>query len=74
MRSRSIPPNYLGSPARKRRRESREYREYEDAGEHDEDDERVSYGTKRKSAKTWPQNRKEIRKGRMILYLELEEY
>ena len=38
-RSRSVPPYYLGSPARKRRRGSREYREYEDAGEHEEEEE-----------------------------------
>jgi phosphatidate phosphatase LPIN len=38
-RSRSVPPNYLGSPARKSRRGSRDYREYEDVGEHNQEDE-----------------------------------
>lgn len=31
-RSRSVPPHFLGSPARKERRGSREYKEYEDVG------------------------------------------
>jgi phosphatidate phosphatase LPIN len=38
-RSKSVPPNYLGSPTRKGRRGSREYREYEDVGEHEEEEE-----------------------------------
>ena len=37
-RSKSVPPNYLDSLARKGRRGSREYREYEDAGEHYQED------------------------------------
>ena len=38
-RSKSVPPNYLGSPTRKGRRGSREYREYEDVGEEEEEEE-----------------------------------
>ena len=38
-RSKSVPPNYLGGPARKGRRGSREYREYEDVGENEEEEE-----------------------------------
>lgn len=45
-RSRSVPPHFLASPARKGRRNSREYKEYEDveADEEDEEDEERGRG------------------------------
>ncbi|KAF8969328.1 Lipin/Ned1/Smp2-domain-containing protein [Flammula alnicola] len=38
-RSKSVPPHFLGSPARKGRRGSREYKEYEDVDGHDQEEE-----------------------------------